>query len=219
MKIKTLLVEDHHVIRQSFRALMESESDLVVVGETANGADAIEMATELQPNVVIMDIDLRGSEITGVQATRKITSANKDIKVLALSVWEDGPHVKAMMAAGASGYLSKACTADELMDAIHTVMDGGIHFSKGIAATVQEEFVNIVRNASSSNPNDLSDRETEVLRLIALGDNTKAIASSLNISPKTVDAHRRKIMEKLGLDNIADLTKFAIREKIIQADE
>lgn len=174
---------------------------------------------QLQPHVVIMDIDLRGSETTGIQATRKITSMNNDIKVIALSVWEDGPHVKAMMAAGASGYLSKACTSDELMDAIHTVMEGGFHFSKGIATTVQEEFVNIVRNASQSNPNDLRDRELEVLRLIALGDNTKAIASSLKISPKTVDAHRRKLMEKLGLHNVADLTKYAIREKIIQADE
>ena len=120
MKIKVLLVEDHHVIRAGFRALLESQSAVEVVGETDNGAEAIDLALKLQPQVVIMDIGLRGSEITGTQATRKITAANKEIKVIALSVMEDGPHVKGMMSAGASGYLSKGCTADELHEAIQT---------------------------------------------------------------------------------------------------
>ncbi len=219
MKIKILLVENHHVIRESFRALLESQSGLEVVGETDNGAEAIDLALKLQPHVIIMDIGLRGSEITGTQATRKVTALNKEIKVIALSVWEDGAHVKGMMAAGASGYLSKSCTAEELKAAIQTVMEGKPYFSEGINAIIQEEFVNIVRHSSSSNPNDLTDRELEVLRLIAQGENSKAIALSLKISPKTVDAHRRNLMDKLKLYTVADLTKYAIREKIIQESE
>ncbi len=219
MKIKILLVEDQRIMREGFRALLKNQSELEVIGETDNGAEAIDMALRLQPHVIVMDITLRGSEMTGTQATRKITSLHKEIKVIALSVWEDGASIKAMMAAGASGYLSKGCTADELREAIETVMQGKPYFSADINATVQEEFVNIARNSSPANPNDLSDRELEVLRLIALGENTKAIADSLNISPKTVDAHRRKIMEKLKLYNVVDLTKYAIREKIIQASE
>ncbi len=207
------------MIRAGFRALMEGQPELDVVGETDNGAQAIAMALRLQPHVVIMDIGLRGSEITGTQATRKITSANQEIKVIALSVWDDGAHVKGMMAAGAAGYLSKACTAEELMAAIHTVRQGKYYFSAGINATIQEEFVNILRNSSPSHPNDLSDRELEVLRLIAQGENTKEIALSLKISPKTVDAHRRNLMDKLKLHTVADLTKYAIREKIIQESE
>ncbi len=219
MKIKILLVEDHHVIRAGFRALLEGQTEMEVVGETDNGAEAIDLALKLLPHVVIMDIGLRGSEITGTQATRKITAAHKEIKVIALSVMEDGPHVKGMMSAGASGYLSKGCTADELREAIQTVMEGKFYFSKGVNATIQEEFVNILRNTPSPNPNDLSGRELEVLRLIALGENSKTIALRFNISSKTVDTHRRNIMEKLKLNNIADLTKYAIREKIIQEGE
>jgi DNA-binding NarL/FixJ family response regulator len=219
MKTKILLVEDHHVIRESFKALLESQPGLEVLGETDNGAAAIALALQLQPHIIIMDISLRGSEITGVQATRKITAANPAIKVIALSVWEDGAYIKSMMSAGASGYLSKACTAEELREAIETVMQGKPYFSVDLHATVQEEFVNLTRNSSPNNPNDLTDRELEVLRLIAQEENSKAIAERLNISPKTVDAHRRKIMEKTGIDNIAGLTKYAIREKIIQVNE
>ena len=211
MKVKILLVEDHHVIRASLKALLESQPDLEVAGETDNGAEAIALALRLQPQIVIMDIDLRGSQITGTQATRKITSLHEEIKVIALSVWEDGAHVKGIMAAGAAGYLSKACTVDELREAIQTVMAGKFYFSAGVNATIQEEFVNILRNSSPSNPNDLSDRELEVLRLIAQGENAKTIAGRLKISPKTVDAHRRHLMDKLKIDNLADLIKYAIR--------
>lgn len=219
MKIKILLVEDQHVIREGFKALLEGQSELEVVGETDNGAEAVDLALRLQPQVVIMDIGLRDREMTGVQATRKITSLYKEIKVIALSIWEEGDQIKAMTAAGASGYLSKKCTREELVEAIETVVQGKSYFSARIKPIVQEEFVNIVRNASASNQNGLSDRELEVLRFIALGENSKSIAFSLKISPKTVDAHRRKLMEKLKLFTIADLTKYAIREKIIQENE
>ncbi len=219
MKIEILLVEDQHFTREGCKALLEKLPEVEVVGETDNGAEAIDLALRLQPHIVIMDIGLRGSEITGIQATRKITSLGKETKVIALSVWEDGPRIKAMTAAGALGYLSKKCTADELQEAIETVLLGKSYFSTRIKPIIQEEFVNIMQNPTSSNSNDLSEREIEVLRQIALGENTKSIALSLNISPKTVDAHRRKLMEKLRLYTIADLTKYAIREKIIEENE
>lgn len=218
MKIRILLVEDLHVVREGFKAILGSQPELEVVGETDDGATAIQLAGELLPDVVIMDISLRSSEMTGVQATRKITSLHPQVKIIALSVWEDAARVKAMTAAGASGYLSKKCTSDELMEAIETVMEGRTYFSAAIAEVVQEAYVNIVRN-KARNPQDLNDRERYILRLIAMGENTKAIAAELNISPKTVDHHRRKLMQKLNLDNIADLTKYAIREKIIHDDE
>jgi DNA-binding NarL/FixJ family response regulator len=157
--------------------------------------------------------------MTGTQATRKITSLHKGIKVLALSQCEDGPTIKAMMAAGASGYLSKGCTTDELQEAIATVMQGKFYFGEEIKPTVQDEFVYLTRQSSFPPPNALTDREVEIVRLLTLGENPKAIADRLSISPKTVDAHRRKISAKLKIDNLADLTKYAIREKIIQVSE
>lgn len=219
MKIKILLVEDHRIMREGFRALVQGQSDFEVIGEADNGFAAIDLTAKLQPHVIVMDIGLRGSEMTGMQTTRKITSLHKEIKILALSQWEDGPTIKGMMAAGASGYLSKGCTADELREAIETVMQGKFYFGKEIKSIVEDEFVHFTRQSSSRHPNDLTDREVEIVRLMALGQNTKAIADSLNISPKTVDAHRRNIFEKLKLDNLADLTKYAIREKIIQENE
>jgi len=131
MKIKILLVEDYPVIREGFRALLENQPELEVVGEADNGAAAVEQALRLHPHVVIMDITLRGSEMTGIKATQKITSLHHEIKVIALSESEDGARIKGMIAAGASGYLSKGCTSDELMAAIQTVMQGKCYFSVG----------------------------------------------------------------------------------------
>jgi len=219
MKIKILLVEDQRIMREGFRALVKDQSELEVVGEADNGFAAIDLAAKLQPHVIVMDIGLRGSEMTGIQATRKITSLHKDIKVLALSQWEDGPTIKAMMAAGASGYLSKGCTIDELREAIETLMQGKFYFGAEIKPTVEDEFVLFTRQSSSRHPNDLTERELEIVRLISQGENSKTIAGRLKISSKTVDAHRRNIMEKLKLDSIADLIKYALREKIIQENE
>ncbi len=219
MKTKILLVEDYDVIREGFRALLESQPELEVVGDCGNGAEAVDLALTLKPHVVIMDIGLRGSAMNGIQATHKIVAANQEIKVIALSVMEEAAMIKGMIAAGASGYLTKGCKAEELREAIQSVLEGKTYFGKGVNATVQEEFVHYARHASAQNPGNLSDREVEVLRLLAQGENAKSIADRLKISSKTVDAHRRKIMEKLKIDNLADLIKYAMREKIIQEGE
>ncbi len=218
MKIKILLVEDLHVTRSGYRALLEKQPGLEVVGETDNAAEAVEKARQLLPDVVIMDIGLRGSEMTGTQATREIMALNQDIKVIALSVMEKTAYVKGMLRAGACAYLSKNCTEDELMEAIEAAMEGRRYFSKGVKEIIEEDYIDIITNPHT-HKGDLSEREWEVLRLTALGLNSKGIGDELNISPKTADAHRRSVMKKLNFKSIADLIKYAIREKIIQESE
>ncbi|MEK7728553.1 MAG: response regulator transcription factor [candidate division KSB1 bacterium] len=219
MKVKILLVEDQRFMREGFRALVKDEAELEVVGEADTGKEAIEKALTLEPHVVVMDITLRDSELNGTQITRKIKAARPEIKVLALSQWEDGPSIKGMIAAGASGYLSKSCSVEELCEAIAAVMQGKPYFSAEVNAAVQEEFMNLTQSSSRRAPNALSPREVDILRRAALGENAKTIAEALGLSSKTVDAHRRNLMKKLGIDNLADLIKYALRNKIIEEGE
>ncbi len=219
MKVKILLVEDQRFMREGFRALVKDEAELEVVGEADTGKEAIDLALTLDPDIVVMDITLHGSELNGIQATRKIKAARPEIKVLALSQWEDGPSIKGMIAAGASGYLSKSCSVEELCEAIAAVMQGKPYFSAEVNAAVQEEFMNLSQSTSRRAPNALSEREVEILRRTALGENAKTIAEALGLSSKTVDAHRRNLMKKLNIDNLADLIKYAMRNKIIEEGE
>jgi len=218
MKIKVLLVEDHTIISSGVHALLEHQADIEVVGEAANGREAVDLATRLSPEVVIMDVVLRGSKISGLQATKQIADLNKGIKVIALSVMEDLAYVKSMLSAGASGYLFKGCSTEELLEAIHAVLQGEVYFSEGARRVVEQDYVNLVQNPLKSHK-ELTDRETEILRMTALGKNAKEIADDLEISRKTVDVHKRKIMEKLDLWSVAELTKYALREGIILEDE
>lgn len=219
MKVKILLVEDHRFMREGFRALVKDESGLEIIGEAETGAEAIELALKLAPDVVIMDITLRDSELTGIQTTRKIKALRPEMRILALSQREDGASIKTMMANGASGYLSKSCSVEELCEAIEAVMQGRPYFSAEVNAAVQQEFVNFAQGGVRRRPNDLSEREVEVLRRTALGENAKTIADTLGLSSKTVEAHRRNLMKKLGIDNLADLIKYAMRKGIIDEGE
>lgn len=219
MAIKVLLVEDHTLIRTSLRALLERQPDIKVVGETANGREAVEMASDLSPDIVLMDVVLRGSEVTGMQATQKIMESNADAKVVALSVMEDLTYVKRMLSAGACGYLFKGCTEDELVAAIHTVLTGKTYFSEDALRVVQEDYVSAVQNQDGSRKSKLTAREVEILQRVASGEPSKSIAVDLNISRKTVDAHRHKIMEKLNIWSVAELTQYAMHEGIITDDE
>ncbi len=213
------MVEDHNIIRASLQALIERRGDLHVVGATSNGEEAVSLAERLKPDVVIMDVVLRGSNMTGMQATREITRSRTGCKVLALSVMEDLAYVKGMLAAGASGYLFKGCSEDELLEAIQAVLAGETYFSEEARHVIQEDYVNLVQKPPGDAPGELTDREREVLRLTALGQSSKSIAADLNISRKTVDAHRRKVMEKLDIWSVAELTKYALRERIILDEE
>lgn len=214
-QIKIVLVEDHNIIRSGLRVFLEQQPDIVIAGEAANGQDAINLARELSPDVFLMDVVLRGSEISGIQATRKITEMKKGIKVIALSVMEEQAYVKGMLSAGASGYLFKGCNEIELMEAIYSVINDETYFSKGAERVIQDAYVDMIQNPAKDRHGDLTDREVEILRLTALGENSKEIGDKLSIHRKTVDTHKRRILEKLNLRNIAELTRYALRHRII----
>ncbi|MCK6622037.1 MAG: response regulator transcription factor [Calditrichaceae bacterium] len=219
MKIKVLLVEDHTIVRSSLRVLLERQPGIEVIGEAATGEEAIELAGQLLPDIVIMDVVLRGAEISGIQATRKIIDLQKGIRVIALSVMEDLAYVKSMLSAGASGYLFKGCTEEDLMEALHDVMQGKVYFSEEAGRAVHEDYVHLMQTPVKPRAGELTSRELDIVRLIALGENPKEIANRLSISRKTVDAHKRNLMEKLSLRSDAELTRYALREGIIREDE
>ncbi|MGE0385481.1 MAG: response regulator [Gammaproteobacteria bacterium] len=210
MAISVLIVDDHEILRAGLRALLESQR-VSVVGEADDGRSAIRLAKQLNPELVIMDIGM--PEMNGVDATRRILAAAPRTKVLALSMHADRRFVTQMLDAGASGYLLKDCAVEELSFAIRTLSDGRIYLSPGIAGVVVE---NLVRRPIPLSPAPvdrvLSSREREVLQLIAEGGGTAEIADKLHLSVKTVESHRKKIMDKLGLHSVAQLTKYAIRE-------
>jgi len=219
MLIKVVLVEDHTIIRASLRALLDRQPDLEVVGEAGDGHKAVELVEQIKPDVVIMDVVLRESALCGMEATRKITHFEESPKVIALSVMEELAYVKQMLSAGASGYLFKGCTEKELMEAIHTVLSGRTYFSKDVERVIQEDYVNLVQQPPEKTSTELTDREMEILRLTAMGKAAKEIAGDLQISRKTVDAHKRKLMAKLEIWSIAELTRYALREGIISDED
>lgn len=216
MKINIILADDHHVIRQGLRLLIEREKDLWVVGEADSGWSALSAVKEVHPDLVVMDVSM--PELNGMEATRKILSEAPDTKVLALSMYSDRRFVEGMFQAGVSGYILKNCIAKELVSAIRLVAKGQVYISPDIAGTILDGYLS--RSVCGNDINrkskrkTLTDREREILQLISEGQNTKEIAEKLHVSPKTVDAHRRNIMEKIDTNSIAELTKFAIREGI-----
>jgi len=211
--IKILLAEDHNIVRHGIKSLIERHPNIKIIGETDNGIEAARLALELSPDIVIMDISLPG--LNGIEATRKIKSENPQIKVLALSMYSNNCFISGMLSAGASGYLLKDCLYDELIDAINTVYKNGFLLGHSITGTVVKDYLNYLPNTNKKFSSALSPRERQVLQLIAEGNNTKEIAFSLNLSTKTVEAHRRQIMTKLNINNIADLVKYAIKEGFI----
>lgn len=210
MSIRVLLVDDHCIVREGIRALIAAEPEVEVVGEADNGRQAVQLARELAPDVVIMDISMRG--LNGVEATRQIISASAGVKVLALSMHSDRSFVAQMLRAGASGYLQKGCSFEELMRGVRVVAANETYLSPVIARMVAEDYVRQLSKAETSLLATLTPKEREVLQLLAEGNTTKQIAAALEVSRKTVTTHRRNIMQKLNVYNAAELTKYAIRE-------
>lgn len=212
MSIRIVLADDHRLIRQGLRALLEKEPDLEVVGEAADGRSALQMVSELTPHIVIVDIGMPA--LNGIEVARLIASGNTGAKVIALSMHSDRRFVAEMFRAGASGYLLKDSAFDELVLAIRTVSAGKVYLSPQVADVVVEDYLNRPTGPTGA-PTvfaRLTAREREVLQLMAEGLSTKQIALSLSVSVKTVETHRRQIMEKLGIYSVAELTKYAIRE-------
>ena len=210
MRTKIILADDHKIIREGLRSLIEKQPDMEVIAEAQDGLMTVSLVQKLQPDVVIMDIGM--PEMNGIDATTKITTEHKTVKVIALSMHSDRRFVMQMLKAGAAGYLLKDSAFEELVSAIHAVIAKQHYLSQKITDVVVQEYLqNLPRNESTVFT-VLTAREREVLQLIAEGKSTKQTASVLNVSVKTIETHRQQIMEKLDMRSIAQLTKYAIRE-------
>lgn len=209
MKLKILLVDDHVILREGLRALLEKDPKLTVAGEAGNGAEAVRLAAELQPDLVIMDLTM--PVMSGIDATREIIAKHPQIKVLALSMENDRTFVVEVLKSGATGYLLKDTAFAELLEAVMTVGRGETYLPRMITTLLVKEFLQCIPEEVSPVYETLSSREREILQLIAAGKSTKEIAHHLEVSIKTVDNQRYGIMQKLQLFSIAELTKFAVR--------
>jgi DNA-binding NarL/FixJ family response regulator len=210
MSIGILIAEDHTIVREGLRSLVEKQPDMEIVCEAEDGRTAVERVREFQPDVVIMDITM--PNLNGVEATRQIVSEFPQIKVIALSIHSNRRFVADMLGAGAAGYVLKECLFDELVQAIKAVAAGESYLSPRITGVVIEHYVKGLAAVADSSLSTLTSREREVLQLIAEGKTTKKIALDLHVSTKTIEANRRQIMEKLDVHSIAELTKYAVRE-------
>jgi DNA-binding NarL/FixJ family response regulator len=214
-KISVLLVDDHTVVRQGLRALLKSEEDIEVIGEAENGRQAVTLARETPPDVVVMDVAM--PLLNGLEATRQIVKLSPQIKVLVLTSYGDDDYVQQLMQAGATGYLLKQTAADELLMAIREVQRGKPFFSPSIAKRLRDQCQEAFKRGHSNHkPGDLTSRETEVLQLIAEGFSNKQIAAELSISIKTVEKHRQQVMNKLNIHDVAGLTRYALARGMVE---
>lgn len=214
-KIKLLVVDDHRIMREGLISMLRSEPEMEIVGEAANGREAVLLAQRLRPRVVIMDISM--PDMNGMEAARRITTDSDGVKVIALSMYADRRFVIGMTQAGATGYLLKECAMEELLCAIRAVARGQAYFCPAVANLMIEEVLGKDR-ARESRSRLLSSREREVLQLLAEGMSTREIALHLDMSVKTAESHRRQIMEKTGVRSVAALTKYAIKEGLTSAE-
>lgn len=210
MGTKVIIGDDHRMFRDGLRALLEKEADIEIVGEAGDGRTVVNISNELLPDVVLMDISM--PDLSGIEATRQITRDNPQIKVIALSMYADRRFIYAVMKAGASGYLIKDCAYEEVVQAIRTVIVGHVHFGPCILDIIAKDYVDQVQDCGLSVYTILTEKEREILQLIAEGNGVRDIAAKLNLSSKTIETHRQKIMSKLKITNVAGLTKYAISE-------
>jgi DNA-binding NarL/FixJ family response regulator len=213
MNIKILLADDHRILREGLRSLLAQQPDITVIGEACDGATAVSLARELQPDLVIMDVVMPG--IDGISATRQIRAECPNTRVIALSMHSDRRFVSEMVRAGALGYLVKDSAFEELNQAVRTVIANRPYLSAVITGTLVEDFVrqtSALERPPVSPLQLLTGREQEVLRLLADGKRVKEIAHLLNISAKTVESHRQNIMDKLEIHSTIELTRYGLRE-------
>ena len=216
MSIRIVLADDHVLVRHGLGQALQQEHDMEIVGQASDGRSTITMAKELTPDVVVMDISM--PDLNGIDATRELHREAPDMKVVALSMHSTQKHVTEMFRAGASGYLLKGCNFTELAQAIRTVAEGKIYISPSISNAFVHDLVCAEPRDNLTAFSFLTQREREVLQLLSEGMTTKQIAIQLYISPKTVEAHRLRMMNKLEIDNVAQLTKYAIREGLTSAE-
>ena len=217
MSIRIVIADDHQIVRQGLRLLLERESGMEVVGEAEDGRSAVDLAKKLMPDVVVMDVKM--PDMNGIEASHQILSELPKVKVIALSMYDDHRFVLDMLKAGAQGYLLKDSAFEELAQALRLVMANKTYLSPGVAEIVVKDYVSLGSRSSQSVSSVLTAREREVLQLIAQGKRTSQIADILHIGIKTVDTHRQQIMNKLRTRSVAELTKYAIREGLITLND
>lgn len=216
MNIRVLLVDDHELMREGLRAILEREPDIEVIGEAKSGREAVERVSTLAPDLVIMDVAMK--DLNGIEATRQIRAASEGVKVVALSSYSDRRYVTAILAAGASAYVLKANAYDNLRRAVDAAIRGKSYLCPEVATGV-------IQAATAAGAADstvyalLGPREREVLQLLAEGLSSPEIAARLHVSTATVESHRRNLMSKLEIHSVAELTKYAIREGLTSLDE
>jgi DNA-binding NarL/FixJ family response regulator len=209
-RIRILLADDHAVVRQGFKMILDAQADMEIVGQAANGRQAVDLAEQLRPDVVVMDVSM--PELNGIEATRRLASSLPHARVIALSMHKDSVYVREILRAGARGYLLKDSGAADLVAAIRAVASGESYLSPAVSNAVLDDY-----RRHATNPIDLlTSREREVLQLLAEGKTNKEIAALLNLSVYTVEAHRGRILEKLNLHSIGELVRFAVRSGLIE---
>jgi DNA-binding NarL/FixJ family response regulator len=212
--IRVILADDHAVVRDGLRVLLEAQSDLEVVGGAANGRQAVRLVHELRPDVVVMDIAM--PELNGIEATQQIHDASPSTQVLVLSMHSTTEHIFRALQAGARGYLLKDSAGAEVVDAVRVVNAGRRYLSQKIASTVVDDYISERHRASPLD--SLSPRERQILQLVAEGKSSAEAAAMLFLSPKTVDTYRSRMMQKLAIDDLPSLVKFAIQHGVTQLD-
>jgi len=216
MSIRIMLADDHAILRDGLSQAFQQEEGMEIVGEAGDGHSAVERAKELRPDIVVMDINM--PNLNGIEATREIQRVAPGVKVIALSVHSAKPCIKEIYRAGASAYLVKNCGFDELARAVRTVAAGKTYVSPAIGEVVVGDFMRAEEQTAPSAFSLLTAREREIVQLLAEGGAIKKIALQLHISPKTVEAHRLRIMNKLQIETVAQLTKYAIQEGLTSAE-
>lgn len=207
--ISMILADDHTIVRKGFRMLLEHEPDFNVLGEAANGREAVEMALRLKPTVVLMDIMM--PELNGFQATQRLRLMDDTVRVLIVSMYSSQDHVHQVIQSGASGYLLKHCAPKDLVSAVREVAKGKTYFTP----TVSRQVLEFKKRYRSDRASILTTREFEVLQMVAEGKTNKEIGGSLYISVKTVEKHRQRLMDKLGIHDVAGLTRYAVARGIV----
>jgi len=213
-KLRILLADDHTVMRTGLRALLERHSHLEIIGETENGRDTVERSASLSPDVVVMDVAM--PILNGIEATKQIVNASPNIAVVILSMHSDETYVMRALQAGARAYLLKDSAASDLISAIEAVSQGKSFFSPKVSRILAEDYVRVLKQKGAVDTYDLlTNREREILQLLAEGKTNKDVATALNISLYTVETHRSHILQKLSLHNSAELVLYAVRKGII----
>lgn len=214
--INVLIADDHPILRDGVRLLLEGEADMQVVGQAANGLEAVRLACDLKPDIVLMDIQM--PEVDGIEACERIGRQAPTVKVLILSQIDTEEHLVRVLEAGAQGYVLKQSATDELVNAIHTVINGHVYMTPSMASRLVGRYLRR-EDEKTQKSKQLTAREQDVLKGICEGATNQQIAENLNLSIKTVQSHRANIMEKLDLHNRVDLVKYAIKMGLATADE